>query len=206
MEIIDPRIMTLRSREQTMEWLHEKDRCDEICTWVESGGSLIDMCELHGITYSTVMRWIRNRDYPERAKAFDAAVEARKEWLVESLTKELRAISFVDIRKAFDKEGNLLRANDMPDDIAKAIAAVEVDEFGKARIRLWDKLAAIEKLGKNLKMFVDRVEHSGVVTLEDLVAGTITTAPVAAITERPDADKKSDVGETASDGISPGDK
>ena len=40
------------------------------------------------------------------------------------------------------------------------------------KIKFWDKPRALELLGKNQKLFTEKVEHSGSVTLEQLVAGS----------------------------------
>jgi len=55
----------------------------------------------------------------------------------------------------------------------KAMGAFDIDDTGRVKVKFLDKLKAIEVLGKNLKMFVDRVEHSGSLTLEQMVEGSI---------------------------------
>ncbi len=71
--------------------------------------------------------------------------------------------------------GSLLPPQEWDDDLAAAIAGIEVvtrptgekDADGRAvvenvhKIKLWDKNSALEKLAKHLGMFVDRVEHAG---------------------------------------------
>ncbi len=69
---------------------------------------------------------------------------------------------------------------DWPDRIAKSVTSVKVREefldgakIGEIKeLRLACKLKASELIGKNLSLFVDRVEHSGKITLEDLVAAS----------------------------------
>lgn len=94
---------------------------------------------------------------------------------------ELVKIAKADIRKLFNENGGLLPVNEWPDDIAGAVASVEVDEiFGNVgpekmqigevkKIKLWKKEKALELLGKNLALFMDKIEVSGSVTLEELV-------------------------------------
>lgn len=86
---------------------------------------------------------------------------------------EVARLGFADLRKLFDEHGGLLPVNQWPDDIAAAVASVEVDElfegFGENRIqvgytrkvKLWDKAKSLEMLGRHLKLWVDRHEHTG---------------------------------------------
>ena len=61
-------------------------------------------------------------------------------------------------------------------DQAAALGEVSISTKGgknkvkTAKIRLHDKLAALEKLAKHLGLLKDKVEHTGVLTLEQLVA------------------------------------
>lgn len=86
---------------------------------------------------------------------------------------EVARLGFSDLRKLFDDHGGLLPVTQWPDDMAAAVASVEVDElfegFGENRVqvgytkkvKLWDKPRALELLGKHLKLWVERVEASG---------------------------------------------
>jgi len=95
---------------------------------------------------------------------------------------ELVRIAKSDVRKLFDDNGGLLPPSQWPDDMAGAVASVEVDEifqgYGEDRehigytkkVKLWKKEKALELLGKNLSLFVERVEVSGKISLEDLIS------------------------------------
>jgi phage terminase small subunit len=88
---------------------------------------------------------------------------------------ELGRIGMSDIRRAFTESGDLRPIHDLDDDIAAAIAGVEVvtrpgaevDENGNRtvehvhKIRLWDKNSALDKIAKHLGMLVERHEHTG---------------------------------------------
>lgn len=69
---------------------------------------------------------------------------------------------------------------------AAAIGEITVEDFKDGRgddardvrrvkFKLLDKRAALVDIGKHLGMFKERVEHSGTVTLESLVAGSLGT-------------------------------
>lgn len=102
-----------------------------------------------------------------------------------TVLKELVRIATSDIGEAFDGDGNLRKLKDIPPNVRRAISGVEVDELFEGRgeerasiglvrkVKLWDKVKALELLGKNLKLFVDKIEHSGTVTLEQLVEASM---------------------------------
>lgn len=100
--------------------------------------------------------------------------------------KEMARIGFSDIRKLFREDGSLKAFHEMDDDSAAALAGVDVVEMaGGAKIggpegvrhvamytkkvKLWDKNSALEKIAKHLGMFVERHEHSGTLTLAELL-------------------------------------
>lgn len=84
--------------------------------------------------------------------------------------EEMARIAFADLRQAFDENGNLKAAGDMPDDVARAIASVKVftnpakegeEATYTKQVRFWDKTKALEQIGKHFKMFAERREHTG---------------------------------------------
>lgn len=93
----------------------------------------------------------------------------RAEVSVARVLSELSRLGFSDLRKAFSREGRLLRPEEWPEDFAAAVASVEVvtRNLGEGevehvhKIRLWDKNSALEKIAKHLGMFVERMELTG---------------------------------------------
>ncbi|RVG81336.1 terminase small subunit [Sinorhizobium meliloti] len=100
----------------------------------------------------------------------------KAEATVERVLKELSRIGFSDLRRVFDANGRLLRPEEWDDDTAAAVASVEVvtRNIGDGevehvhKIKVWDKNSALEKLAKYLGMFIERVEHSGSMSLNVL--------------------------------------
>lgn len=78
------------------------------------------------------------------------------------ILEELSLIAFGDAKALFDQEGNLRKIHEMPDNVSRSIASVEVDEISEydhgrkvpvgltKKIKLWDKLRAIEQISKIL--------------------------------------------------------
>lgn len=105
----------------------------------------------------------------ERAVA-NGLEEIHKEARIEAtdIRRELARIGFSDIRKIFDEQGRLKRPEDWDDEVAAAVSSVEVvtKSLGDGeveyvhKIKTWDKKGSLELLGKELKMFTEKVEAS----------------------------------------------
>lgn len=84
---------------------------------------------------------------------------------VKRTLQELARIAFINPKALFKDDGSLKPIHELPDDVAAAIASIEVDEIkggprgerevvGQAKkIRLWDKGAAIDRAMKHLGLF-----------------------------------------------------
>lgn len=118
-------------------------------------------------------------------EAVDEAKRARAERVEvkqDTVLRELLRIATVDIGQAYDEEGRLRPLKDIPEDVRRAIAGIEVDEIGgeeggigfTRKVKFWDKPKALELIGKHLKLFTDRFEVEGKLTLEQLVAASFT--------------------------------
>lgn len=152
-----------------------------------NGGNLIDFCKTRDLRFSDVYAWI-NGD-KKRRKAFDRAEKDGDAWLIKRILSEIKKIGTVDVRKAYDKDGKLLPIHDIPEDVARCVVQVTSEELFEGRgddrtmvgytkrLKFSDKLKALELLGKHLKVFIDRLEHSGKVSLEDLLKGAFLDEP-----------------------------
>jgi len=86
---------------------------------------------------------------------------------------ELAAIATADMTQAFDEMGQMKPLSEIPEDVRRSLNGLEVHEIfdgqgedkhaiGLARkFKAYDKTKALELLGKKLKLFTDRHEHSG---------------------------------------------
>lgn len=119
----------------------------------------------------------------ERVRQLAAERAKKTDTTVERILEELARMAFADINDLFDEKGDLKPISQIPEDLRRAISSVEIealyDGFGKDRyqightkkIKFWSKEKTLELLGKYRKMFTDRIEHTGKVSLVDLVAG-----------------------------------
>jgi phage terminase small subunit len=90
--------------------------------------------------------------------------------------RELALIAFADIGDVLDADGNPLPIKAMPVHIRRSIAAIEVVQISGTkkgtvtRVRLNDKLRALELLGRHLGLFCVKVEVSGNVSFATMLA------------------------------------
>lgn len=94
------------------------------------------------------------------------------------ILEELARLAFLDPRKLFDEQGNLIPIHKLDEESAAAIAGLDHDEIysgrgedrasiGRtAKIKFIQKTQALELLGKYHKLFADHVDHSGSVGID----------------------------------------
>lgn len=124
-------------------------------------------------------RLLRNAKVaPYISRALDKAAAA-SEITVERVLQEVKRMALVDIGEAYNPDGTFKALTEMPEDVRRAIVAIEVDELwagtGEDRkqvgvvkkVRFADKKGTNELLGKYLKMWVERHEYG---LTDDLLA------------------------------------
>lgn len=102
----------------------------------------------------------------EKVQYFMDLRAKRTEITADRVLVELAKIAFADVRSIFDDGNKLKSPSEIDDDTAAAIQSVKVatrQDGGEVlnfhEIKLSDKRAALEALGKNLKIFTDKIEH-----------------------------------------------
>lgn len=113
---------------------------------------------------------------PKIKALIDESLQKRAERVevrADDVLRELVRVANADLRKAFNDDGTLKPVREWPDDVAAFISSVESESLYKGRgrkrqevgtvkkIKLWPKVQALELLGKHLKLFADRLEHTG---------------------------------------------
>ena len=107
------------------------------------------------------------------AKVRELTEVARKKLnvTVERIAVELARVAFFDPRELFDETGNPVPINELPEDAARVIAGLDVEDLFERdadgnrtktgmvkKYKLSNKLTALEVLAKWQKMLIDRVE------------------------------------------------
>lgn len=164
---------------RTTRLLTEPNLIDVICTFVAQGGSLINLCQMWAVKYADVITHIRA--YPELSRQYDQALRDREEWIFESILQEIRMIASSDIKELYGESGSLKAPHEWPEHIRRAVQAVETKEMvgddGKVggqvnRVKLWDKLKAVEMILKTMGKLTERHHHEGDIRLEDVIVGS----------------------------------
>jgi phage terminase small subunit len=111
-------------------------------------------------------RLLSNVKIAAAVSAAKAERSARTNITQDMILFELAKVGFSDLRKILTKDGRIQSPHDWDDSTAGAISSMEVvsrsagtDEDGNrefeyvSKIKTWDKLTALDKLGKHLGMF-----------------------------------------------------
>lgn len=100
----------------------------------------------------------------------------------DKVLQEIAKIAFVDIRDLFTEDGDIRPVSEWNDTLAASIAGLEIEalfegfgqdrqEIGKTKkIKMNDKLKALELLGRHLVLFKDKIEVGGLDGLADMIA------------------------------------
>lgn len=150
---------------------------------VANGGHIFDLLEAWQVAYSDFMLWITEDE--KRRELWNTAQNSQAEYVKREVLNTLRAISKFDVRQLFNEDGSLKPVSDWPAGAAFAVAGVDVAELWEGRgedreqvgelkkVKLRDNLRALEMVGRNLNLFIEKVEHSHKITLEKLVTASL---------------------------------
>jgi phage terminase small subunit len=122
-----------------------------------------------------------------------------------TILSELMRLAIVDIGEAFDAAGNLKPIHEIPEDVRRAMAGVDVSEIYSGtggdremigvlkKVKFWDKLRALEVLAKHLGLLVERVKlEDSNDDLADLIRAARKRAAMAPPLEREANDEVSE--------------
>lgn len=149
--------------------------CSDICASVCEGLALTEIAHNYGVSYSGMMRFIRSDK--QRSDAVNQAIRDRDEYLIERIREELTNLSFTDIRELYDDSGALKPVSLWPDKIARSVHTLDVMEVKEdgakvgevKKLKLYDKLKALDSIGNILGLFKQKIEHSADESLEALI-------------------------------------
>ena len=167
------------ARERLERVLAIPELLDRVVDHVANGGSLLTLCRAWDVQYCKVLAWIY--DQSNGKVRYETALERRIEWADEMVLTDLHTYSQADIRDLVDDEGKPRALKDLPDALAISIQSIEVVEHvdiesGQReithKIKLVDKLKARDMLCRTRGKYIDKVEHSGSVSLEQIIAGS----------------------------------
>ena len=136
--------------------------------------------------------------HPAVAPAIDEERKRRLELLGLNplrILEELRRIALCDYRELFDAKGNLRPVADWPPEVGACVTSLEVvkrnisPNDGKTdlihRVRLADKVKALEALSKHFGLLIDRHDHTGTIVFEHEQMDTIDVTPAQSALQSP---------------------
>jgi phage terminase small subunit len=132
--------------------------------------------------YSSGQRLLKNVEVAEAIHKANETILYELEITAERVLSEIARLAYFDPRKLFHADGSLKNIHELDEDTARAIVAFDFEKlyrhFAKgqskpigtvAKIKFADKGANLERLGKHLKLFTDKIEHSGTISYKDAV-------------------------------------
>lgn len=123
--------------------------------------------------YSTGPRLLDNVEIRQAIDTLLTKATEKAELTVAEVLAEMRNVAFFDIAQAFNTDGSLKEIGEMDEKTRRIISSLETDEIfagrGGARkkigvtrkLKLADKMKALEMIGRHFKMFTDVTEVSG---------------------------------------------
>ena len=118
---------------------------------------------------------------------------ATLEITADRVLQEIAKLAFLDPRKLFNADGSLVPIHELDDKTAMSIAGLEVNELFEGdgeqkhayglqkRVKIADKGQSLERLGRYLKLFTDKQEHSGDVRIQRVILSSKPKAPAKAL-------------------------
>jgi phage terminase small subunit len=97
----------------------------------------------------------------ERIRKKIKQISEDNEITVERIVKEIASAAFSNVADLFDESGNLKDMKELEREVAAAISSIDISEISTAqgeigtttKIRLWDKLKALEMLARYMRIF-----------------------------------------------------
>lgn len=145
-----------------------------ICDHIVGGGTLVEFCTTHDISYPACLRWIR-QDATRRELYARSQVD-RDEWQIDKIIKELTDISTFNLKDIMNEDGTQKPFHEWPSNIQRSVSSIKKGKDG-TEIKFFDKLRSLELLAKSAGMLKEKIEHSGKVTLETLVSQSRPAPP-----------------------------
>jgi phage terminase small subunit len=121
---------------------------------------------------------------PNVKRAIEARLAKRIEktaFKADDVLAQLKQSAIHDIAQLYDVDGNFKSIHDIPPELRICIQGVDADEHidsnGRVtvtrKIKMVDRLRALELYGKHLKLFTEKLDISGGLTLEQIVMQSI---------------------------------
>jgi hypothetical protein len=164
-------------REYFASKVSEPEALELICDRLSDGETLADLARDFKANYRWLFEWLNDPEHPDRAAMVERAMQARDSMSQEEVVGQLHRLATLDVRGAFNTNGDMKQITDMPATMAKAISSIDVTENERGevtkKIRFVDRGQMLGLSGRRHRMFVDRVDMTGQVSLEQAVMDSV---------------------------------
>ena len=116
-----------------------------------------------------------NLKKPQIAEFLQGLMDARSkrtEITADSVLQEIAKLGFGNVKNLYGEGGNLLKVTDLPLAVTATIQEITEETIGtgdsvmlRRKYKVADKGQNLERLGKHLKLFTDKVENTGTMTV-----------------------------------------
>lgn len=130
-------------------------------------------------------RLLTNVDIRDAIAGRSEKALAKIDFSVDRTLEFVARLAFFDPKDLFEDDGSLKQMKDIPEEARTVLAGLEVTEIFEGdgdqkhamgllkKVKLSDRLNALDKLMRYHSLFRDKIEHVGKITLESLVAGSL---------------------------------
>ncbi|WP_162660683.1 terminase small subunit [Tuwongella immobilis] len=121
---------------------------------------------------------LRKPEISARIRELKDEQARRTQITADQVLAELARIAYIDPRKLFHPDGSLRSISDLDEDTARAIAAIDIEERLSGRdpvirttkkIKLWNKVEALDRLARHFGLFTEKVEVNSKLTVTPMV-------------------------------------
>jgi hypothetical protein len=134
---------------------------------LKMGTSLAEFAAMEDIAYCDLKEWIGVSH--DRRDAVAKAIDIGREYLRTVVFDKVKRTALFDPRKAYDESDRLKSLHEMDDETISAVSGIEETVEGR-KLKVLNLSDARKMIGQELGMFQNKVEHSGKLSLEELVS------------------------------------
>lgn len=172
----EPRVERESRRDRLRRLQANPGIMDIICANAARGIDLFNLCKTWDVEYGYFVNWLS--EVEERKQRYERALHTYTLFVIEEIKNEIRLLATSDIRDLYTADGVLKDPKDWPPHLARCVSSIETiekfttkgEKIGEVKkVKLWDKAKALDAAGRTLALFTVKHEHSGKVSIEDLV-------------------------------------
>lgn len=151
--------------------LDDPNFMESICEKIANGDSLIRIAKDLDLKFTDILKWIRTN--ADRSSRYNAALNDRNEYVIESTLNMLQDASQFDVRRLYRNDGSQKAPHEFDDQTARAVVGIKPTEWGN-EIKLADKMKAAEMIAKHHGLFIERHEVKAEMSLIDIITRSHT--------------------------------